>query len=431
MIHFNTISDTKDSGLYTISNIEELRSEYLKKNIIVSFSTKMIGTTITDQPCVTFQVKEKLPIDQVSEEDMIPASIVIDGKEYLTDVVSVVSTKLLSCFNNCDSFLTTPPGNRNKVRPLKGGVSISSKSSISGSNCTKGTLGFIAVDSATQSLVGVTAAHIVCNNFFYTASQDLNGIIENQIGNDVYQDGETCIADPTLKIGQVIRYAPMYKYFDSPSQSSTYFNNSPTNVVDAALISLSAVDVSNTESWKQYGVNYTTPLPFASQDEIFSLSVGISNNKFSYSGRTAGVQGGTVCPLSNYSALLNIYIDYPCQGGNVTTLFPQTIKFFSYCYDIIPGEGDSGAALVANFNGVDKIVGIIFATATMSNGLILGIACPISYVAAQLGIEAWDGTPKNFIDPSSIAYTTVPGKSARQSIKKDGKIYWQVGLTNN
>lgn len=410
--------------------LKELSDQYAQKNVGMMLAFKIKGTEVTDQECLSFIVKNKLPLDQLAPEDILPSEVTIKGKRYITDVITISNATTLSCPAECTVWQNPaypPPGNRNTSRPLVGGVSIGSKSYITSSpECNVGTLGFIAVDTASQALVGVTAAHVVVKNPFITLSQNLNGLSENEKDNYVYQNGETCTVNPALQIGQVIRYAPLTASVPTdPNLAGMYLRRNP---VDAALVSLKQSDISNTESFKQYGVNYNLPLPFATSYEIFDLK---TRPPLYSSGRTTGVKDEEpYCALyyfgMNYDGM---DIDgYNIQGQNTSAPFNSIILFrsnLSGCTPVAPG--DSGSALVADFNGVRKIVGLIFGQA-MVNGIITGLACRIDWVAAKLGIEAWDGTPKNFIDPASISYTTIPGKSGDSAIKKDGKIYWQVGL---
>ena len=409
--------------------LKELSDQYAQKNVGVMFAFKIKGTEVTDQPCLSFIVKNKLPLDQLASEDILPSEVTIRGKKYITDVITISNATTLSCPDQCTTWLNPaypPPGNRDTVRPLVGGISIGSKNFITSSpECNVGTLGFIAVDSASQALVGVTASHVVVKNPFITLSQDLDRLSQNEKDNYVYQNGETCTVNPALQIGQVIRYAPLTASVpSSPNLAGMYDRRNP---VDAALVSLKQSDISNTESFKQYGVNYNLPLPFATSYEIFDLQI---RPELYSSGRTTGVKDNVpYCALYYFGMTYEIDIDgYNIQGQNTSAPFSNIILFRSNLSGCTPAApGDSGSALVADFNGVRKIIGLVIGQAIV-NGIVTGLACRIDWIAAKLGIEAWDGTPKNFIDPASISYTTIPGKSGDSAIKKDGKIHWQIGL---
>ena len=411
--------------------LKEVANEYAQKNVKVMFAFKMRGTEITNEQCLSFIVENKLPLSELAPEDVLPSEIVINGKYYITDVIEIKNAKVLACPSQCITWQNpaTPPGNRNTVRPLVGGLSIGSKNYISPTECYLGTLGFIAVDKASQALVGVTNAHVVVRNPFITINQNLNGIAQNEKDDYVYQTGETCTVNPAIQIGQVIRYTPLVL---NPPPLSGFSSFIRTNTVDAALVSLKQSDISNTESFKQYGLNYNLPLPFATSNELIDLYNTQPNTLYS-SGRTTGAKGDGLCGLYTFG-LYGDSIDvggYHVQGQDVSIKFSNIIVFRALISGCIPtAAGDSGSALIADIGGVRKIIGIVFGEATI-NGTIVGLACRIDWVVAKLGIEAWDGSPKKFIDTASIAYTTVPGMSPDSAIKKDGKIYWQVGLINS
>lgn len=99
-----------------------------------------------------------------------------------------------------------------------------------------GTLGFLALDSDTGSLVGVTNNHVVVGAPFYTGNR-LQPTVplplvpsDNEVNDDAYNTGEAG-ADPLLKIGEVVRYVPIYAT-EVAGVPQTIYNN-----VDGALIS--------------------------------------------------------------------------------------------------------------------------------------------------------------------------------------------------
>lgn len=388
-------------------------------NVSVSYGNKLTNGEFTGQLGITFFVETKLPLEEIPEDQLLPSSVTIDGVEYVTDVVEVGVIQALACdsttLNNCYGWQTVPPGNRGTIRPLKGGVSLGSYNNQG----KVGTLGFIAVDTATQALVGVTNNHVVVKDAFYTAYRNLSGTIENELSDDVYQNGENYTPDPLLKIGEVLRYVPMYT------------QGNGTNRVDGALISVDSADISTVESIKQYGLSNTTAMPFASTAEINNL---LSTNPSLYSsGRTTGAKGEGVCGLRILSIgqVTNVS-GYNLQGVSKVVTFNDALVFTrtnAQCPSPIAG-GDSGSALIANLSGTWKIIGLVFAEA-YSGSNYLGVACRIDDVASELGIEYWDGTSKNYVDLASKTYKTTSGASANDTLDCSGSTYWQVGLTNS
>ena len=135
-------------------------------NIGVSYGRKISNGEFTGEIGITFTVETKLPLGEIPEDQVLPSSVTIDGVDYVTDVVQVGKIQALACdpttLNNCYGWQTTPPGNRGSIRPLKGGISITSFNKQD----AVGTLGFIAVDTVTQALVGVTNNHVVIKDAF-------------------------------------------------------------------------------------------------------------------------------------------------------------------------------------------------------------------------------------------------------------------------
>lgn len=387
------------------------------ENVSVSYGKKITNGEFTGQLGITFFVETKLPLEAIDEGQLLPSSVSIDGVDYVTDVIEVGNIETLVCdsttLNNCYGWQNVPPGNRGTIRPLKGGISLGSYNNQG----KVGTLGLIAVDVATQALVGITNNHVVVKDAFYTNDRNLSGTIENELSDNVYQNGENSTPNPLLKIGEVLRYVPM--------------NLSSTNTVDAAMISVNASDISNTESIKQYGLSNTTAMPFASTGEIDAL---LSTDPLLYSsGRTSGAKGEGSCGLSVLSIGTSANVSgYNLQGVTKTVAFSNSIVFTRsnpQCPSPIAG-GDSGSILIANFSGTWKIIGLVFAGGTSGSNYI-GLANRIDQVASQLGIEAWDGTSKEYVNLASKTYKTTSGSNSNKTLLCSGSTYWQVGLTNS
>ena len=386
----------------------------------VSFGHKIANGQQTGDLSIVYFVKEKKPLSELSPEEVIPSEIMLSTGPIKTDVKKIKEVKTLACNANCGQ-IAGPNSlvNRSVVRPLKGGASMTSANNVS----TVGTLGFIAVHSETQALVGVTNNHVSIQDAFYTDDRSLSGIIENEYITDyIYQNGENGFIPPSsYQIGQSLRYVPIYQ------------TGSGVNTVDAAMFSIEEEDVDDTVSFKQIGEEaYAFPYPFATTAEIDDL---LTTNPMLYSsGRTTGPKGGVSCPMRVSGLNAVFYIYYYKQGTPTLTLFSDCIEFVKPANDpdisticinpIIPG--DSGSALIADFDGERKIIGLVFASG--GDGFY-GYACRIDEVASQLGIESWDGTPKNYIDPNTIEYVTVPGGNFDKILTCNGKDYWQVGLS--
>jgi hypothetical protein len=379
----------------------------------VMFGNKIRNGEYTGEPSIVFTVEKKLPLSEIPSDQILPSSIEIDGVTYNTDVFESGIIETAACpssvTSGCYSWQTVPPGNRSTVRPLKGGVSLTSQNTQG----TVGTLGFLAVDTATGALVGVTNNHVVVADAFYTSQRTLPGPIQNETNDSAYQTGDIQPSSSSLKIGEVVRYVPI-------SSAPLY------NQVDGALVSIDQSVMSNSESYKQFGLSGTSVMPFATTAEIDAL---VGNVNVSSSGRSSGVKQGSLCGLAIQGVSYVTGVSgFKKQGTSTVAYFNNCISFtrvYPDClYPIYPG--DSGSGLIANIGGVDKIVGLVFAT-----GPTLSIAARIDEVASQLGIQAWNGSTPNFVDLSSKKLVTTGGLSSEKTITCSGQTLWQVGLINS
>ena len=392
--------------------------ESTPKNISVAFGKKSVAGELTGELAFMFMVPEKLPLSEIPENEILPSTVVIGDDTYKTDVIEVGEIKLIACDSNtnssCYGWQSVPPSNQNTIRPIKGGIQISSHNNSLNypSSITVGTLGFIAIDAETSALVGVSNNHVLVKNAFYTGERNVNGAtIENEIGDNVYQNGFDHSTGGT--IGKVIRYVPLTK--------------SGINQVDGALFAIYSNVISNSQSFLQHGLSISTPMPFASTSEINNALVG--DYPLASSGRSTGAKMNSPCGLVVNSLGAITYVGpFHDNGAYETPLFNDLIAFSrenADCnYPIYPG--DSGSGLLANIDGTWKIIGLCFAGSNT-----MGYACRIDHVASQLGIQSWDGTSKPFIDINSIDIKAVPGTSTDKTIDCNGTTYWQMGSANN
>ena len=391
----------------------------------VSYGYKFVGGKQTDELCIMYGVEKKKPLSELTPEEILPSKITIGDSVLKTDVFEVSMAEQLACNANCGQIAGPNSAvNRAFTRPLKGGLSITSTNNVS----TVGTMGFIGVHTETQTLVGVTNNHVTIQDAFYTSERNLFGTIKNEYSpvDYIYQNGESgsIPTDPAYTIGQSLRYVPIYA------------EGNGVNYVDGAIFSLDAPDVDITTSYQQAGVtDYTLPLPFATTSEIDNL---LSTNPMLYSsGRTTGPKGGSSCPMRIFALFTSQVLTYKLQGVPTYCRFNDQITFVkpvddpnltTICSNPIY-SGDSGSALIADFGGVRKIIGLVYAAGSIGGIIYYGYANRIDRVASELGIEAWDGTAKGYVDPSSITYKTTYNGSSNKTITCEDKTYWQVGLT--
>lgn len=120
-------------------------------------------------------------------------------------------------------------------------------------------------------------------------------------------------------------------------------------------------------------------------------------------------------------------ISYNRQGEDVEIDYSDLITFVAISgltSSLYPTyNGDSGSALIADFSGEKKIIGLVFAGNDYT-----GAACRIDKVSELLNISAWNGESVNYSDISNIEEITIDGLSDDEYIISSGKTYWQVGL---
>jgi len=405
--------------------IQELAEQNAFNANTISYGYKFVGNVQTDELCIMFSVDQKKPISELLDSEIIPNSITIENQVLKTDVFEAGKTELIACNATCGQNAgSNSTANRAFTRPLVGGLSVASTNLVT----SVGTLSFIGVDKSTQALVGVSNNHVLIQDAFYTAERNLtNGVYQNEYSpiDNVYQHGETFSIPPAnFIVGRTLRYVPI--------QQAT------PNKVDCAIFSINQSDIGTgtiSSSVMQAGVAYSNPLPFATTAEINNLLV--TNPMLYSSGRTTGPKGGTECPLRIFALFTSFSLNYRKQFVYTTVSFIDQITFVkpendpslsTLCNNPIIA-GDSGSALIADFGGVRKIIGLVFAGSYIGTNVVYGQANRIDNVSSEMGIEAWDGTNKNFVDLSSIEYVTTVGGSSNKSIICDEREFSQVGLT--
>ena len=405
--------------------IQELAEQNAFNANSISYGYKFVGNVQTDELCIMFSVDQKKPISELLDSEIIPNSITIEDQVLKTDVFEADKTELIACNATCGQNAgSNSTANRAFTRPLVGGLSVTSTNLVT----TVGTLSFIGVDKNTQALVGVSNNHVLIQDAFYTSERNLtNGVYQNEYSpiDNVYQNGETGTIPPSnYTIGRTLRYVPI--------QQAT------SNKVDCAIFSINQSDIGTgtiSSSVMQAGDPYTAALPFATTAEINNLLV--SNPMLYSSGRTTGPKGGSGCPLRIFSLFTAFSLNYRKQFVYTTVSFIDQITFVkpdndpslsALCINPIIG-GDSGSALIADFGGVRKIIGLVFAASYVGVNIVYAHANRIDNVSSEMSIEAWDGTNKNFVDLSSIEYITTVGGSSNKNIVCDERQFSQVGLT--
>jgi len=404
--------------------LSELTLKYFEEtseNIIgVGYGYKTTNNLVTDEKSLIFKVKKKLNISDIPENEQIPSIINFSGNTFKTDVIECEIKFLEECPSDFYSWQTTNPNNRNKIRPLQGGISLTNYTASNGS--WVGTLGFLAIDNETNSLVGVSNNHVLVEDAFITSDRNPRLQLSNILNNVATQPNEPTDKGLQNSIGFIKKYYPLR--FDG-------YNNS-----DVALTTINESDISYSESYLQLGLTgWTEPLEFATTQEIDDL-LYLNPNLFS-SGRTSGAKGEGDMKLLTYATNVVISISYERQGLPTTIQFDNCIEFVasaattpngSICiYPIAPG--DSGSALIADINGTRKIIGLVFAGVYGINNIVTyGLANRIDNIANNINISPWLGNSIEFSNTAATQTHLVVGRSSENTITIDNNIFWQGGL---
>lgn len=334
--------------------IKEIKDKYKKKflnkkNVIgVGIGEKIKGDLQTGEEAITVFVKKKVPIEELSPDDLLPKEI----QEKKVDVIELGHVKKLT------------PEHERKYRPILGGISVGHK------DITAGTLGLVVRkkgDSVNQ--------FILSNNHVLANSNNAN------IGDPIYQPGPYDGGNFIDKVGELDSFV------------SIKFDGSE-NEVDAALASISVLSKAQTlekKSFFKWLWNLIKTLlglkeppivePPIDQTENLSeiLNIGVIyhdwapveiNDMVKKSGRTTGVTYSNILAVD-----ADIVVDY---GPDGEALFVNQIVA-----GYMSEGGDSGS-IVLNYS--DKITGLLFAGSDVAT-----IINPINKVIEKLNIDISNG----------------------------------------
>lgn len=394
----------------------------------IGFGFKEVNGELTDERALIFRFKEKKPIADLLPSEIVPKTITVGNETLQTDVCQgedrfVAYEACPSSFYSWSSNSSlnptgsTTPSQQSEIRPIKGGLQVR--------NQTKGwvgTMGFVAVDNETNSIVGVTNAHVM-TEIFFRANESGRGV-ENVYGDDIGQPSSSV----SQQVGVTKRYVPV--------QGNA---SGGINYVDGALFTIDSSSINTSQSYQYYGLSFTGAPEFATTEEIDDL---INNNYEFYSvGRTTGAKGEGVTKLK-FLSYDTVYVN-----NNLTSSTERLCRYdecISYiasantttngngCYYPI-NSGDSGSALLANIDGTVKIIGLCFAGSTsgsVDGYFTIGRACRIDRVVEELNISAFTGQSINYSDTTIPQVHYEAGFSSLSAVTINGNKFHQLGTVN-
>lgn len=398
--------------------------------VALGYGHKYTDGEDTGELGVVFFVKQKLPLSEIPPDEVLPATVEAGGVTYKTDVQE--NDLQVDLVSNCYQYGDASSADfRGGYRPLKSGTSFSNY--ISGQS-SAGTMGGLFLDTTDNTVVAVTCAHVMTTDYSLNINKPNNtaAYAADQSGQVAYQPGTL---DGGLSLGESLGMVGFLKRY------SVTRTDGSTNTTDIAVVGIrgnSAVTpLVDATSRTQYGSSGVPPI--ATSAEINSLLTA-PKPVLEKSARSTGYTGGTSCPIyiTGLGVMLNVSV--PVQNTYLTALY-NNILMFRYAdldangkaYGNVLGPGDSGALLIANFNGTKKIVGVCFAsgTSTNENSNSYGFACRIDYVLSEMKLAAWDGVSGSYSNAARRQLTTTSGRGYNKTTTINGKLYWQIGNAAN
>jgi hypothetical protein len=363
-----------------LSVVSEKSYDATDDNIIsVGYGFKRIGDLVTNEKSLIFGVKQKKKLDELNEDEIIPAYVSVDGQVIQTDVVEMAEvTTMVNCGGDFYAWQSSPPPNQGLIRPIEGGSSAINYTEMAGYACT---LGFLAKDNYDGAVVGISNVHCAATEPFAPVNPTLyNGVY---VTNQIVQPSET--AQPELDGVAFLKRISFLK----PSSS---------NQADVAVYSLNKDFVQST--YKQVGLSsINNDLPFATCSELADL---LKTDPYLYSsGRTTGPKGEGDIKLKINRINTTIQVGYYGDQNPKIIKFTDVIGFIAVpSSEVAKGRpysiqcdwpikgGDSGSCLIADINGEKKIIGLVFA-GSIQNGICKeGFACNIQSVALAANIRS-------------------------------------------
>ncbi|MGH9231117.1 MAG: hypothetical protein ACRD07_20715 [Acidimicrobiales bacterium] len=319
----------------TIYAQERNEAELLDRRGVLGVATglRIRSGEITDQVCVQVFVERKLPADRLAARELVPAKLPgFEGEQVRTDVVEI-----------------TPPvaqQDTTRYRPVPGGCSIGPES------FSAGTLGGYAGDRTDNSIVLLSANHVISNlDTMPTARRIVqpSALDNGQIPSDV--------------IGTLRRHAPVTTVANEPGAVP------PLSPVDAAI---GTIDVPHTHNVLEIG------------EAIYELQTPMPGQAVQKRGRTTGLTKNA--KISAVNGIFDIIYRNGTRLGRVAT----TLVCRSTDRNPFASAGDSGSLIFnqqqAQLTGTFPALGLQYAGSREADGTPLALANDINAVFGELDL---------------------------------------------
>lgn len=402
--------------------------------VSVSFGKKKTEGAYTGEDAIVFTVLKKKALNELPPEDVIPAVVEVDGKLYKTDVEEGLKAIPMNLPepDPLDPFDDWRRGvaivNKNQTRPIQGGVAIEDIS-----QGWIGTMGVLCKDNDTGAMCLLSNVHVLADDPLKVSERSMADIpcYDSQL---ITQGG-----------GSSLSISVVGRKYKLKGLSATY-----NNIADCAIATIKSDTlnlISLSTSRRQCNMTFTNVTKFASTAELNALGFG---DRVYSSGSRTGAKGEirTLPAPDGRNMVTKLYID----SANVSvSVGPYTRRgnvvfnaYFTNCISIFASDtdqfgenkygctipGDSGSVVFADFYGIPKIIGLVFA----GNGYT-GYVCRIDNVCAALNISQWEDDPVNpiqgeqleYLDETNPEYLDVEGLDGDDFKVVGDKKYWNIG----
>lgn len=403
-------------------------SKYSSNLLGIGWGPKVSKGVETGEYGLIFSVKEKKPLNELLENEIIPQNISINEENYITDVVQ--SVQHIAYYADCHTVSdTVPPVSdcRERHRPLIGGIESETRW---GSYVA--TLGLLVRDKTDGQIVALSNNHVYGGaqvHAFYNANNNggyknisplscyqPTGYYSTSPANDFIGKSKRCVV-----IGDTNYVTDGFGYITGTSS-------------DSAIASVNTSLLDTTISPRVTGFDVNPPFAFATEYEINSLvdpgSVNFGAPVFKC-GRTTGPIG---YPGNSYSCNLTAYQISTAIVGT----YSGYVANFQDCIfirgNVVPGRGgDSGSAFFAllssNIPALStwKCIGLLFAGPNVALPPYT-IVSKMSNIVNKLDIAPWDCTMPTLTSKTDYQTTnTYPSVLDSYKITLSGRTYYQLG----
>ena len=399
----------------------------------VSLGYRKVSSLSTSELAIIFHIDRKVPPELLHKSEIIPPTIDVSGTIFPTDVVESIDSSIAACSSpNSEGAKSL----RSYKEKLSGGLMIASTFSCGVDEYSNslenifllprmtGTFGGIFLDKKTNTLVGLTAGHILSKNMVLNPERvieetagfapnvynlleklqlplvevseitgdSVTGLPASLINKKSYRDvgGQSLktYSQEVFQFQEFNRINTTVHSIGAPKKYEPLFLSGPNNYIDCGLIGLHKNRISLPESLGIFGEATTIGMPFATDAEINACF--LSRNKIYSVGQASGPKTSSCALVIDEVSVQKEIGNYYHYSNNKTSIvFSDLIAVRHSGFNDKPFLlGDSGSLIYALIGGTPKILGMIFAIDKNT-----GYACRITRIASAMNLE-----PVTYVD---------------------------------